>query len=395
MSLKTLLGLACGVALLAPGTAAAAATASISGPDTAVRGVSTGWTGSASGLNGAYGGYSMSWDMTDDGTNEYSYSWYTGVYHTYTTLGPKTIKLTAQGHGAQGLSATATKTITVVNAVPTVAFSCDEKAEVGVAAVCEIDSVDDPDTEQPPTLTWDTDGDGFDDGTGSEVAAAYSTTGTKTVRLRAVDGDGGETIAEDTVSVWAPAPGVAFAINPNPVVAGNDVTFTAPLAPGEAGDTRYQRKWDLDGDGMWDRAGEGLRTVSMFYDEAEAVQVRMWIVEIGAAPETAQLTTQTLVVNAKPKAQDKPSGGGSGSTGGSTAGGSSTAAPAPVAAPAPIAARPTFAPAAATKAPAAAKKKKPAAKKTCKWVKGKNGKRTRKCTVLKKSKKSRRVVKKR
>ena len=63
-----------------------------------------------------------------------------------------------------------------------------------------------PTTEQPVTLTdtsvdqdgsvvaraWDLDGDGdFDDGTGQTAIVSYATTGTKTVRVRATDDDGG------------------------------------------------------------------------------------------------------------------------------------------------------------------------------------------------------------
>jgi hypothetical protein len=395
MRLKNLLVAACAAALITPALASAAPSASISGPDVVERGRHITWVGTASDVGG-YGTY-YEWDFTNDGTYDTGIGFYGGIAHTYDTLGTKTLKLRASGMtwagGPQTASAEATKTITVVNAVPDVAAACDrEQAETGEQVTCEQDYADDIDGEVVG-VAWDVDGDGFDDGQGSEVTASYPTAGEKTVRMRVTDNDGGSAIAEVGVDVWAPGAGPAFEINPQPATEGDEVTFTAPLEPGEEGDVVVERKWDLDGDGQWDEVGTGddYRTVSAFYDEAGSVQVRLRTREDGAAADTAKVTTQTLVVKAKPvvvdpKPGDKGSGGNGGASGGTgSTGGRTTAAPVPTLGAAPV----TFRPAASrTVAPSTAKKKV-AKKAKCKKAKGKKAKRSRKCAAKKSRAKTR------
>jgi hypothetical protein len=388
MRLKTLLILTCAAAAIAP-SAASAATATLSGPDTVERNRTAKFTCGGTGHNGY--GLSCQWDVTNDGTFDYSWSYYHDIYYSWDTLGQVTMRVRVSGAGvANPTAAEVTKTITVVNAKPDLAFSCDtDKAETGEQLTCETDQAADVDG-QVTKLEWDVDGDGFDDGEGDELTTAYAAAGTKTIRLRATDNDGGTTVKEDTVTVWAPGAGLAFEMNPQPATEGDEVTFTAPLEAGEQGDVVYERKWDLDGDGQWDEEGTGsaLRTVSAYYDEAGEIRVRMRVHEDGSAPETAKVTTQTLVVKKAPVIEEPRKDTNTGDNGGGRqSGGTQNAAPAP----APVVAAPAPAPAASrTVAPArkAASKKKAAKK--CKTVKGKKARKA-KTSCARKTKKSTRA----
>ena len=385
---RSLLTLTCGLALLAPAQSLAA-TASISGPDTVVRGETEQYLGSCVGCGGSTIYYE--WDRDNDGVvPEVDKGLYRPIiFHAYEgALGQRTMKLSVQGYdfmtGKTVDSATVTKTVTVVNAPPEVEFTCDPtRVETRESVTCEIDAVDDPDTEQAVALAWDVDGDGFDDGTGDEITFSYPTEGEKTVRLRGTDGDGGATVADRGVDVWAPAPGQAFAMSATAITAGDEVTFTAAYEAGEEGDSAYERRWDFDGDGTWDESGLGKRVVSEHFDEPGTYSVRLRVAADGD-PESAKVTTQQLVVKPRPVVDETPKdngGGGGGGSQGTPAPGPAAPAPA-VTTPGPVALARTIAPVA--KQPAV---KKPAAKRTCKTVKAKKGKKkTTKCAAKKKAK---------
>jgi PKD domain len=403
MSLKNLLVAACAAALLTPAAALAAPSASISGPNVVERGRTVEFTAVTADLGGW--GTTHDWDMENDGTFDYDVPVHDGVIHTYDMLGTKTIKLVAAGMswsgGPQTFTAEATKTITVVNAKPEVAMSClEDKSEAGEELTCEQDHAADVDGEIVKR-EWDVDGDGFDDGQGDELTRAFGSAGVKTVRYRVTDDDGATAIAEDTVTIWVPGAGPAFEMNPQTVTEGDRVTFTAPLGDGEENEVVYERKWDLDGDGEWDEVGTGeaYRTVSAYYDTPAEVQVRLRIREVTNVPESATLTTQTLVV--KPLVEEEPpkdpdnGGSGGGSAGGGTGGGAARV-PTLTSGRGAAAAPPVFAPAASrSTAPAAVKKAAAKKKKAkCKTVKAKKGKKARKTCAASK-KKSRAKARKR
>lgn len=408
MHLKTLLGLACGLAVLAPGAAFAAeeppAVATITGPDTVTRGAEmVNWAGSCSNCGGMAVHYE--WDRDNDGVvPEVDKGLYlSSIYNAYTTLGTHTIKLKTQGvdwFGGPTRSATTTKTITVVNATPDVDFDCEAGPfEAGEPVTCEIDVADDPDTDQPVALAWDVDGDGFDDGTGSEITKRFSTPGEQHVRLRGTDVDGGITEAAHSYEVWAPPAGQAFAMSATEIVEGNAVTFTAPYEAGEEGDTVYERRWDFDGDGDWDASGTDKRVVSRTFDEPGTYQVRLHVRAEGD-PASAKITKQQLVVKPLPVVHpDPPKDTGNGGTkdggtkdgGTDVGGGNGPAAPAP----GPVAKAPAFVPSTRTAATNPAAKKPAVKRKTCKAAKkAKKGKRSRTCAT-KKRKSSRAKTRKR
>jgi YD repeat-containing protein len=101
---------------------------------------------------------------------------------------------------------------------------------------------------------WDLDGDGsFETDTGADPHAlrSYTTPGSVTVRLRATDTAGDESVAERTVTVRNRAPTAAFTLSSGRVPVGQTVFLDGSSSSDLDGHiTRYQ--WDLDGNGTFE-----------------------------------------------------------------------------------------------------------------------------------------------
>ena len=397
MQIKNLIGLACGLAVLTPATSFAAE-ATITGPDVVERGDSgQHWTADCTGCGGST--LSFEWDRENDGVVAPIDNglFRPSIWNMYSQLGPVTMKVKVRGYnysgGSEGTAeAIATKTITVVNGAPSADFTCDPaRVETGEAVTCEVGGIGD-DSGEVPATAWDVDGDGFDDGTADEVMTSFSSAGTNTVRLRVTDGDGASSVSAQDVEVWAPPAGPAFSLSATEIVEGGEVTFTATLGAGEEDDTVYVRSWDLDGDGDWDESGLGKRTVSASFGDPGTYAVRLRVRADGD-PESTTITTQQLVVTARPVVVDKPAGDRDPAGGGQQQTAPLTPAPAVQPAPA-VLAPPAGAALIRVARPAA---KKPAAKKakTCKAAKRKKGRRSRSCAATKRKKASRAKSRKR
>ena len=147
-------------------------------------------------------------------------------------------------------------------------------------------------------IQWDTDNDGaFDDGTGTSASRTFSTSGNKTVRLRAVDNDGGESIGSQTIVVGNRAPTASFDYRPGVPIAEQQVTF---FSTSDDPDKNIETvEWDLDGDGAFEAAGA---SVARSYPTGSFnVSVRVTDTE-GAF----SIATQTIVVSAPPPATQAP-----------------------------------------------------------------------------------------
>jgi PKD repeat protein len=196
-----------------------------------------------------------------------------------------------------GLTATASMVVGVVNRLPVATFTHVPGS---------------PNPRQPVTMTststdldgtisqiqWDTDNDGaFDDGTGTSASRTFSTSGNKTVRLRVVDNDGGESIGSQTIVVGNRAPTASFDYRPGVPIAEQQVTF---FSTSDDPDKNIETvEWDLDGDGAFDITGA---SVARSYPTGSFnVSVRVTDTE-GAF----SIATQTIVVSAPPPATQAP-----------------------------------------------------------------------------------------
>jgi PKD repeat protein len=100
----------------------------------------------------------------------------------------------------------------------------------------------------PLAYAWDTDLDGFDDGTGAQLGARFTTTGAKRVRLRVTDPSGLSDVAETTVHVGVapsaaiatPAAGTAWQVGDRISFSGSGTAADGSPLPASA------LRWQLD-----------------------------------------------------------------------------------------------------------------------------------------------------
>jgi PKD repeat protein len=147
-------------------------------------------------------------------------------------------------------------------------------------------------------IEWDTDNDGaFDDGTGISASRTFTTSGNKTVRLRATDNDGSQSIGSQTIVVGNRAPVASFDYRPGVPIAEQQVTF---FSTSDDPDKNIDRiDWDLDGDGSFETAGSSV--VRSYPAGSFNVSVRATDTE-----GSFSIATQTIVVSAPPPATQAP-----------------------------------------------------------------------------------------
>jgi hypothetical protein len=109
---------------------------------------------------------------------------------------------------------------------------------------------------------WDTDGDGFDDGSGA-TASRVLRAGERSVRirLRVRDADGAEATAEQTVTVGNRRPAAAFTTSNAAPRVGQTAVFTSTSSDPDG--PLAALAWDLDGDGAFDD-GNGVTAQRSF-----------------------------------------------------------------------------------------------------------------------------------
>ena len=197
-----------------------------------------------------------------------------------------------------GLTATASMVVAVANRLPVATFTHAPGS---------------PNPREPVTMTststdldgtisqiqWDTDNDGaFDDGTGTSASRTFSTSGNKTVRLRATDNDGGADRSGRRRSWSATAPPTAsFDYRPGAPIAEQQVTF---FSTSDDPDKNIETvDWDLDGDGSL--RGRRCSVARSYPAGSFNVSVRVTDTE-----GSFSIATQTIVVSAPPPATQAP-----------------------------------------------------------------------------------------
>jgi PKD repeat protein len=186
-----------------------------------------------------------------------------------------------------------------VNAAPVAQFSISPDAPVvGQEVLFRSFSYDPGGTAL--FYAWDTDGDGFDDGTGDTATRTFTSAGVHQVRLQVTDADGISHTATRAVSV-APAPAdplpvAQFAVSPTEPEVGEQVSLRS-FSYDPNGEVSSQR-WDLDGDGDFDENVHGRTAFTVFSQAGERI-VRL---EVRDSRGGVQTETETIVV--KPQSED-------------------------------------------------------------------------------------------
>ncbi|TLZ56321.1 MAG: PKD domain-containing protein [Methanobacteriota archaeon] len=164
------------------------------------------------------------WDWTGDGTWDTTWSTTKTVSHTFSSAGTYTVVVQAKDSG--GLTASASHMVSVTspppppNGPPTVDFTwtptSGDTSTVFTFTATASDDHDPPNTIQ---VRWDWTGDGTWDTTWSTtktVSHTFSSAGTYTVVVQAIDSGGLTAIQSHTIIVTAPPPPGDFSISASP-----------------------------------------------------------------------------------------------------------------------------------------------------------------------------------
>ena len=231
---------------------------------------------------------SFLWDFDNDG--QYDDAAGATVPWTFTKAGkyPVKVKVT-DARGAAGL---ASREANVANTKPLATFAWDPGSPNPRDVVTFTSTSIDPDGSITK-IEWDTDSDGFDDGTTPKVTKAFLTPGNQTVRIRVTDDNGGTQVGERVITVGNRPPTASFDFRPAAPLAGQLVTF---FSTADDPDKNIERiDWDLDGDGAYEASGSSAsRTFS-----AGSFNVSMRVTDTG---DSFAIVTQTIVVGVPPAA---------------------------------------------------------------------------------------------
>lgn len=195
-------------------------------------------------------GLTFLWDFKDGKTG-------TGLApnHTYSAAGTYPVLLTVTD--PQGVSDTATLTITVTNTAPTADGTITPSApHLGDAVT--FDATASSDTETPGDLAYDWDfGDGSPHATTAVATHAYTATGAKTVKLKVTDPQGlSSTKTFDLTVAPNGAPTAVASASQTKANVGQTVTFDGSASSDPEG-TDLTHSWDLgDGGSSQDATGE-------------------------------------------------------------------------------------------------------------------------------------------
>lgn len=238
-------------------------------------------------------------DLQGDGTFEVD----NGASPTLTTswaeAGAHTVRVKViDGHGAEAIAGIV---VSVANRPPTatlVAFPTP--AIAGETTTLQSTDEHDPDGNVVGH-DWDLDGDGSYDAFTGEVAYfdhVFATAGTKTVRLRIRDDDGGSAVVSLRFVVTRP-PVAAVTATPNPVSFGQTVTLSASASTDPDGAALAKYEWDFadDGTDAYDRTTT-VPTTTTSYPTAGTRTVRVRVTDADGA--TAVATATVTVRNVLP-----------------------------------------------------------------------------------------------
>jgi subtilisin-like proprotein convertase family protein len=244
------------------------------------------------------------WDL-DDGTGFHEGATPTTATRTvsFAQRGRRTVQVRVSD--ANGVIGTASVDL-IVSRRPDADIALPASVKEQTVATLDGSGSIDPDGGAIASYQWETDGDDdFNDYTGPQPSVYFATPGSHTIKLRVTDADGAQGTATTTFNVIATTPpSPAFVATPNPVVAGQPVTFDAGGSTDDGTIVRYE--WDLDGNGSYETDGGASPLATRSFPNATVMSIGVRATDDDGRTAVAR---GALVVNAPPGA----GGGGGGS----------------------------------------------------------------------------------
>ena len=211
------------------------------------------------------------WDL-GDGTGFHEGATPTTATQTvsFAQRGTRTVQVRVSD--ATGVIGTASVHL-IVSKLPNAIIGLPAGVKEQTYATLDGSTSNDPDGGAISSYEWETDGDDdFNDYTGPQPSVYFATPGSHTIKLRVTDGDGAQRTATTTLNVIATTPpSPAFVATPNPVVAGQPVTFDAGGSTDDGTIVRYE--WDLDGNGSYETDGGASPLVTRSFPNATVMSI--------------------------------------------------------------------------------------------------------------------------
>jgi len=251
----------------------------------------------------AFDGQAEYWDADPGEDGEYDHKLGPNFSHTFTYSGTFRYRCTVHPQLMQG-------TITVKG--PSAALAVATAAPVTGSPVTFDAGASTDAAGKIVDYRWDLDGDpatgpnGFevDTGTTPMASTTYDTTGSRAVRVEAIDAKGYRGAAITRVDIASPVPDPSFMVSPYTPARGDLVTFDARSTTDADGDIATY-EWDLDGnpatgpDGFETNTGANP-TASSVFTHAGAFDVRLRVTD--AAGHSAIATRRITIPNSPPTA---------------------------------------------------------------------------------------------
>jgi YD repeat-containing protein len=247
------------------------------------------------------------WDLDGNGSFETDTGSTSTASRAYTSHGTVTAALrVTDGVGNTDVT---TRTFTV-KAPPRASLSASPNpALTGQAVTFDASGSSDPDGSIT-SYEWDLDGDGsfeLSTNTVPNASRTYASVATIETRLRVTDNEGYSSVTTRVVTINNRPPVASFTATPNPVLAGQTVTFDAAASSDPDGTVvRYQ--WDLDGNGTLETDTGTNRVVTRSYPAGNSPTIRLRVTDnLGQSAETTrvvtvggQVPTARFVISANP-----------------------------------------------------------------------------------------------
>jgi PKD repeat protein len=245
---------------------------------------------------------SYGWEL--DGDNDFDDHFGESAGKVFSPAGTYPISLKVIDN--DGASHVVTKNIVVANRAPTADFDFSPAAPKKNENVTFTSLASDPEN-RIQFLEWDLDGDNqYDDAFGPTAQRSFDNPGTKTVRLRVTDSDGGSDTATKTIDVPSQPPTASFVYSPSNPLSLQAVTFTSTSSDpdGEIAQTR----WDTDGDNNFNDDGSDIEAERTFNTAGpKTVRLRVTdddgntvttsqVLQIGNRPPTAVISAPTAAL---------------------------------------------------------------------------------------------------
>ncbi len=199
------------------------------------------------------------WDTDNDGAFDDGSD--IEASRVFTSAGTKTVRLRVTDD--DGKVVTTSLTVPVTNRPPTAVITAPTTAPKNTPVTFKSTSTD-VDGSIAKT-EWDTDGDGYDDGTGSQVVKSFSASGPKTIHLRVTDdlGEVDEDVHVVDIGGNNASPVPAFSFTPSsPLTGAPGVQFTSTSTDSDG--TIVKLEWDFDNDGTFDISGTSKTVTRQF-----------------------------------------------------------------------------------------------------------------------------------